>query len=67
VPSGLDIRTMGVTEIVYAVQASLRDAIPYSPLPGVKTPGYYQRSLRDKVAILVRGTAAKNWRSATRQ
>ena len=36
-------------------QASLRDAMPHSPLPGVETPGYYQRSLRDKVGILVSG------------
>jgi len=30
------------------IQASLRDAVPFSfRRPGVETPGYFQRSLRD--------------------
>src|SRR5215469_5212788 len=46
-PVGRHLTDLSPTSIEAQVQASLRDASRSSRLPGVKTPGYCQVSLRD--------------------
>ena len=43
------VRPGGTAENREYSQSSLRDESPYSGLPGVETPGYYQVSLRDNI------------------
>ncbi len=43
-------RPEGIAESKEYSQSSLRDVSPFSRLPGVETPGYYQMSLRDKTS-----------------